>query len=96
MPAEVRKRGLLKNENGNSENLLQVCLDLHTSNIGSSDPLDEEVEKRYVECLEVALKFWEPTLPVLASFFDDSVKTLVRATLLETYAANMQKLRDVI
>jgi hypothetical protein len=64
----------------NDENLLQICLDLHMSSTGSSDPLDDDTYNRYVLCLEQAVVHWKSEA-WWSELFDNAVLNLVKNTL---------------
>ena len=40
-----------------TEDLLQICLDLHMSYTGSSDPLSINTETRYLDILNLAIQY---------------------------------------
>lgn len=63
------------------EDLLTICLDVHMSNMGSSDPLAPEVMQRYLTILRTALAFW--TESKRTELFDTAVRRLIVATLEE-------------
>lgn len=58
-----------------------MCLNLHMSNTGSSDPLNEDVYKFYLENLLQTLYEWRDYSH--HTLFDNAVKELVKATLEE-------------
>lgn len=64
------------------ENLLTICLALHMSLNGSSDPLDRATHDRYVSTLKSAFHTWEAGRPA-SKDFDDAVLDLILATLAE-------------
>lgn len=53
------------------------------SNTGSSDPLSKDIEDFYIENLKKTLNEWGNPLKQTL-LFDNAVKELVKATLLET------------
>ena len=66
----------------NGENLPQICMDLHMSIVGSSDPLSELVFIRYVKCLELAVDNRDYSI-YRTAVFDSAVLNLVVCTLAE-------------
>lgn len=62
------------------ESLLEICLYLHMSNNGASDPLPDEQYKEYLQHITNRLENWREGQP---SKFDDAVKSLVQETIAE-------------
>jgi len=85
MPKEARM--LL----GSDKTLLDVCLYLHMSNTGSSDPLPEDIEVNYIKILKTARDNWEPSVHKYWEEFDDAVLNLINKTLLETLYSRMNR-----
>lgn len=75
MPSKTRERQ-------GEATLLDICLALHMSNTGSSDPLDVVEQNRLMQILRDAVRFWEPS--VHSHYFDAAVLNLIRATIDET------------
>ena len=57
-----------------------VCMDLHTSHTGASDPLDYDLEERYIKYLKCCLATWEKSSQC---HFDFAIYQLIIATLAE-------------
>ena len=74
----IRDRQLMEPD----ENLLTICLALHMSVHGSSDPLPQDVHERYVLTLKDAFYTWEAGREA-SKDFDDAVLDLIMATLSE-------------
>jgi hypothetical protein len=68
---------------GNDKTVLDVCLMLHMSNTGSADPLTLEDEDKSLKLLKMMLSKWADS-HVSSKRFDDAVKNLIEATLIET------------
>ena len=64
------------------ESLLGICLEVHASITGSSDPLSIERIFRNANILDLAIKHWEES-PSFSKKFDDAVKSVIKATLEE-------------
>lgn len=64
------------------ETFLDICLRLHMSLVGSSDPLERDIFSRYVKCLELAVECWDHSHTQTA-LFDNAVLNLVVSTLAE-------------
>lgn len=86
MPKESRELML------STENLLQICLDLHMSNNGSSDPLSKETEERYLKILYLANLNW--VYYKHNQDFDNAVRVLIYATLREHARSGVAKRED--
>ena len=61
--------------------ILPVCLGLHMAHTGSADPLPSEDKARHVAWLRQRLADWQPTPHAKWERFDETVKTLIMATL---------------
>lgn len=78
----IKARTLMR-ELSDTITLLDICLSLHGSNTGSSDPLSKDDEEHYLAILQTGLEEWEPGLKWCEQF-DDAVKNLVEKTIRET------------
>lgn len=77
MPQEARK--LMKP----GEDLLSICLTMHMTHTGSSDPLEFMEYVRLKNILVTSIQYWE--LPYKHSKrFDEAVFALIEATLVES------------
>ena len=74
----------LRNKIANSgfSNLLNICLELHMSNTGSSDCLNDEQKTFLATILEQALEEWNDGF-IKYKLFDDAVENLIEKTLKE-------------
>lgn len=63
-------------------NLLNICLELHMSNTGSSDVIGFTKKIFLVTILEQALEEWKEG-PTSSKPFDDAVKNLIEITIKE-------------
>ncbi len=72
----------------NNESLLDICLNLHMSNTGSSDCLSKEDVIHYLNILKTALVYWEKQPILKFELFDNCVKDLIQTTIQETQSYN--------
>ena len=76
MPSSTRKLQL-------GRTLPEICLTLHMSNTGASDPLPIDLENELLDIVITAALTWEEGLPSCKAF-DNAVLQLVKATTRET------------
>ena len=60
--------------------LLEVALDLHTSAVGTSDPMPDDMHQRLTTWLRMRLDTWAPSFPRSANF-DAAIRALCVAAL---------------
>lgn len=64
--------------------VFRICEELHGSNCGSSDALQEDIEDLYIEILQLYIDEWQDYPFLRTKGYDDAVKRLIEATLYET------------
>lgn len=62
--------------------VLDLCLSLHMSNTGASDPVPEDFQCEAIERMQAIVDDWQPSLPS-AEKFDSCVKELIKTTIAE-------------
>lgn len=73
--------------------LLEMCLDLRMAHDGSADPISDEDTAAALAYLNYRLATWKPSILPSGARFDECVRALVLATIVEVQCRQMERAR---
>jgi hypothetical protein len=78
---------------GGPRTLLELCLDLRMAHNGSADPISEEETAAALAYLNHRLATWKPSILPSGARFDECVRGLVLATIIEVQCRQAERAR---
>jgi hypothetical protein len=78
---------------GGPRTLLELCLDLRMAHNGSADPISEEETAAALAYLNYRLATWKPSALPSGARFDECVRALVIATIIEVQCHQAERAR---